>query len=204
MCYSAPVSFGTFVFISFVCIFLLQRNRGIDRAIAGILFVISLMQIIEGFLWLHPQCDNTNKLLASFIPLLLFAQPILITIIVILTNASWFPYIKLLPILFIISSPLLYNYLKNVSGRCVKPDCVSGHLDWSPVMNVDNTNTFPYLLYDIAMLIPLVTLRNPVFAGAYVASTIATRIFLEANYKRVWSSIWCHFVNILGVVAILV
>lgn len=202
MCYNAPVSFGTFAFVTCICLFLLIRNRGIDRAISGILFVVVLMQLVEGFIWLNPECNDANKQIASLIPILLVLQPILITLIIVVTNASRFQHFYLFPLLFLPALPFLYSYLNKFTGQCLQADCTTGHLDWSSVINVDNTLTFPYLVYNVAMVVPIATLRNPLFAGVYLASSLLTRVFLEAKYKRAWASIWCHFVNILAVVAL--
>jgi len=47
------------------------------------------MQLVEGILWLHPECDTINQWLSSVIPLVLYLQPLLINAIVAWFAAGW-------------------------------------------------------------------------------------------------------------------
>jgi hypothetical protein len=62
MCYSAEVSIQTFLFVSIVCGFLWYRNKGSDRPISLILFVVVLMQLVEYGLWENLDCTRSENI----------------------------------------------------------------------------------------------------------------------------------------------
>jgi len=53
MCYSARASLTTFLIVFGVCVYLWMEGGNINKSIAIILFFISLMQILELFIWLN-------------------------------------------------------------------------------------------------------------------------------------------------------
>jgi len=204
MCYDATTSFTTFFFVSAVSAYLWIRGRGIDRAIALILIVIVLMQAVEGVLWLLPEdCDDLQKLLSAFIPVLLFCQPLLINAIVGFLGAGFLDsriYLGIAAVLLVFL-PVQVMRIGSKFGSCVTQD-EDGHLDWSPVSDVTSEPSFigllPTVLYDLAMVLPLLTLRNPLFGILYVIAAAVSRLGLGYVYERTWPSIWCHFVNALA------
>lgn len=201
MCYNAPVSFGTFLFVGVICGFLWIRNRGLDRPISLILLVVVLMQVIEGFLWiLPPDCGPLRQLLSAAIPVLLFLQPLLINAIVAWFDAGTVGGYGLIAALFLLALPFQIYRISYSYGACVTVDR-QGHLDWSPVVTSERVGLLPILLYDVAMLYPLLTLKDPVFGLLYVGAAIASRLAFASN--PAWPSIWCHFVNGLAVFALL-
>jgi len=205
MCYSAPVSFGTFFFVATICGYLWIRNRDLDRPISLILLVVVFMQVIEGFLWLVPPgCTDVHKALTAAIPVLLFLQPLLINAIV-----AWFGAgtgtasgYAIIAVLFLVALPFQLYRIGESYGACVTRDR-EGHLDWSPVTDSATIGNLPSVLYDIAMLYPLLTLKNPLFGILYVLASIVSRLSIQHQYAVTWPSVWCHFVNGLAVFALL-
>lgn len=203
MCYSAEVSFGTFSFVAIIAIFLWSRNRKTDRAIALILLVVILMQLIEGVLWLHPECDTINQHFSAIIPILLYLQPLLINAIVAFYAAGWSSGYATIALLFLGFLPfqLLQTYQRY--GKCVVK--TGGQLDWTPLIGkVDPIGILPGFMYDVAMLFPFLTLKNPVFGISYAVLSIISRIGFEGNYTQTWPSLWCHFVNGLAILALFI
>jgi hypothetical protein len=208
MCYDATTSFTTFFFVSAVSAYLWIRCKGADRAIALILFVIVLMQAVEGVLWLLPEeCDESRKMVSAFIPVLLYCQPLLINAIVGFLGAGFLDgriYLGVAAVLLVFLPVQLMRIGSNF-GSCVVEDR-DGHLDWSPVANVTSDPSFigllPTVLYDLAMVLPLLTLRNPVFGILYVIAASVSRLGLGYTFSRTWPSVWCHFVNALAVIAV--
>jgi len=204
MCYNAPVSFGTFFFALAICGILWIRNKGLDRPIGLILLVVALMQLVEGFLWLTPDCTTQNKVLSSLIPLVLFLHPLLINAIVAWFSAGWGIGYGAIAIGFLCFLPFqLYRIIQQY-GACITQDA-NGQLDWSPVLGptTDPIGLLPTFLYDIAMIYPFVTLKNPFFGFLYGGLSLVSRIGLNTVYPRTWPSLWCHFINLLGVFALL-
>lgn len=204
MCYNANVSFGTFAFVALVSSFLWLRNRDIDKAIALMLLVVAFMQLIEGALWLHPECDETRKQLSSSIPLVLYLQPLLLNAIVFLFAAGWGVGYRVLAIGFLCFLPFQLAIIRSHYGSCVEPDA-QGHLNWTPVGATTDSaplGILPMILYDLAMVYPFVTLKRPLFGLAYAGASIASRIKLGERNPATWPSLWCHFVNLLAVFAL--
>jgi hypothetical protein len=204
MCYNAPVSFGTFFFALGICGILWIRNKGLDRPIGLILLVVALMQLVEGGLWLTPDCTKTNQVLSFLIPLILFLQPLLINAIVAWFSAGWGIGYGAIAIGFLCFLPFQLYRIGQQYGACVTQDA-NGHLDWSSVLGptTDPIGLLPTLLYDMAMIYPFVTLKNPLFGGLYIGLSLVSRIGFESLFSKTWPSLWCHFVNLLGVFALL-
>ena len=201
MCYSAEVSFGTFSFVAIIATFLWLRNRSADRAIALIIVVVVLMQLIEGVLWLYPDCDITNKNFSTAIPIILYLQPLLINAIVAFYAAGWSSGYAIIALLFVVFLPFQLLQIYQQYGKCVTRN--NGHIDWTPLIGkVDSIGILPGFIYDAAMLFPFLTLKNSVFGISYTVLSIISRIGFEGNYVQTWPSLWCHFVNGLAIIAL--
>lgn len=202
MCYSAEVSFGTFSFVMIIASFLWFRNSKTDRAISLILIVVVLMQLIEGILWLHPECDTTNKIFSTTIPIILYIQPLLINAIVAFYAAGWSSGYAIIALLFLGFLPFQLFHIYQRYGKCVTTS--NGHLDWSPIIgDVDPIGVLPEFIYNAAMVFPFLTLKNKLFGLSYIASSIVSRFGIGGAYPQTWPSLWCHFVNGLAVLALL-
>ncbi len=201
MCYSAEVSAATFFITSVVCTFLWYRNRGYDRAMALILFVVVLMQALEWGLWRNLDCGFVNKLLTAAIPLLLLLQPLVINATVAYYNAGWgIGYDK---VAYAVAALLLfkfYDVYRNF-GPCAVVK--NSHLQWAQ----SPPDYLPFsplekFLYFLAMLYPLITFKNTVFAVLYVLAGLFSLHAIGIYNTQTWPSLWCHFVNALSVFAI--
>ena len=131
MCYSARASLTTFSIVFFVSIYLWINGGNIKKSIAIILFFISLMQIVEFFIWLNIDCTNTNKLISLFIPILLFLQPIIVIFTILYFNSGRLPPIayKTLLGIWLVCSPFFVNYMKKGFNKCTTIGS-NGHLVW--------------------------------------------------------------------------
>jgi hypothetical protein len=153
------------------------------------------MQVIEGFLWiLPPDCGPLRQLLSAAIPVLLYLQPLLINAIVAWFGAGTVGGYGLIALLLLLALP--FQVYRVGLEACVTADR-QGHLDWSPVVTSEWVGILPILLYDAAMVYPLLTLKNPVFGLLYTGAAVVSRLALQSN------SVWCHFVNGLAVFALL-
>ena len=203
MCYSATTSFGTFLFVAIICLFLWRGNQ-VQKTLAIILFFISLMQVIEGLLWLNIECDTTNIILSSFIPVLLFLQPLVAigTVYAIGTGyLSPVVYKGLLGI-WLLSLPLFIAWMKEGFGKCttIGP---SGHLVW-PFTNNPVHHSLIQSIYNIILGIGFITLDTRWYGLFYiVAASIGYHVSRTA-YGHSWGSVWCHFVNLLAIGALLI
>jgi hypothetical protein len=209
MCYNAEVSIGTFTVVTIISIYLWIRNNKIDRAIALILFVISLMQLFEYILWINLDCNSINKLITNIIPIYLYLQPILLAFIVWIMNAGWGGNIY--PLIIVISGILFPYYSAHVfksKSQCIKiGEC--NHLNWNIQTNLFD-NSIPLLyrflifFYYVSMLYVTATLNNRLLSIILVILWGFSYIIIRALYNEVWPSIWCHSVNVAAIFALFI
>lgn len=203
MCYSASSSFGTFFFVFLICCILWIRGSKLQKSLAIMLGFISLMQIIEGLLWLNIECDNINIFITSFIPILLFIQPIVIigTLYSFGTGLlSPFVYKILLGIALLLL-PLYIDWFKDGIGKCTVIG-KNGHLVW-PFTNT-NSYSLAHIIYNILLMIGFATLNTEWYGIFYLIMGIIGYFKSRITYGHSWGSIWCHFVNILAIGALFV
>lgn len=206
MCYSPSVSIGTFAFVALAAAILWHRAAPYDRPIALILLVVVSMQLLEWGLWLTgPSCTSAlNKALTALIPIVLYAQPVLLNAIVWKFNAGLAPptlyealtkgLLLLFPLFVWKLAPLLQS---KSTSLCTTADPVSGHLAW-PVVLPEPWSS----LYYPAMLTPLLSFRDSSFGLLYTFFAALSWTRLRSSKEKTWPSVWCHFVNFLAVFAL--
>jgi len=203
MCYSVSSSFGTFFFVFFICCILWIRGSKLQKSLSIILGFIALMQVIEGFLWLNIKCNKVNIFITSFIPLLLFLQPIVIigTIYSFGTGLLSPLFYKILLGISLLSLPLYIDWFKDGIGKCTVIG-QNGHLVW-PFTNT-NSNSLAHILYNTMLAIGFTTLNTEWYGIFYLLMAIIGYFKSRITYGHSWGSIWCHFVNILAIGALFV
>jgi len=203
MCYSAPSSFGTFFFVFLICCILWIRGSKLQKSLAIMLGFISLMQVIEGFLWLNIKCNNVNIFITSFIPILLFLQPIVIigTVYSFGTGTLSPLFYKILLGISLLSLPLYIDWFKDGIGKCTVIG-QNGHLVW-PFTN-SNPYALVHILYNIILCIGFATLNTEWYGIFYVIMAILGHLKSRITYGHSWGTIWCHFVNLLAIGALFV
>lgn len=203
MCYSAPSSFGTFIFVISICYILWIRGSKVQKSLSIILGVIALMQLIEGFLWLNIECDNTNVFISSFIPILLFIQPIVVIATIYTFGSGYLSPIvyKILLGISLISMPYYLDWFKDGVGKCTVVGS-NGHLVWS----FTNTNPYPFanILYNIILGVGVATLNTEWYGLFYLVMATLGYFKSKITYGHSWASVWCHFVNLLSIGALFI
>lgn len=199
MCYSPSSSFGTFLFVLTICIFLWMKGNKIQKAVAIILFTVSLMQLLEGFIWLNIKCNKMNKLLSLFIPILLYFQPLIIVGAVYYFKAGILSNIiyRNLFLLWVFFFPFFVYWIKDIVGKCTKIG-KNGHLEW-PAQPVSIKTVIMNLMYTLFIAIGFITLNTPWYGIFYFVISMISYFVSRDRYGRSWDSMWCHFVNILAV-----
>ncbi len=201
MCYSSEVSISTFIFVSLLCMALWYRNKGTDRPISLILFVIVLMQLVEYGIWENLNCDSINKFLSSSISILLILQPILINLIVWWFGAGWATGYLPIALVFSLYLPYkIYNLWLNY-GNCTQVG-EGGHLEWVSVPDDSTFGIIERYMYYLALSYPIVTLKNIPFAILFMGFSFFSVTKIGLTYQKTWPSVWCHFVNFLSVFAL--
>jgi hypothetical protein len=199
MCYDATTSIGTFLFVGGMSWVLWCRNRPSDRAIALILLVISFMQLVEFVIWTHLGPTPENIVATQLIPLLLYAQPLLIAFIVWIFQAGvypesykWITYGLAAGLPFFIGN--LSAVLENPPYTTIGPN---GHLEWG----VCRSSPLLYIYYTLLAYLFL-TLKNATMGIVLLGGYLLSWMYYKRYYDREWSSMWCHAVNGAAVVAL--
>ena len=206
MCYSPEVSLGTFLFVSCICIYKWNRNKGIDKAAALLFFVIVFMQLVEFFLWINPTCNSVNKTFSSFVPIVLYLQPLLFSLIVWKFRAGFGTYtssifyawlLAFIPSLFYMNSIGLFQ-------NCIQKGS-NGHLHWNISSMIDSSKNILFAsAYYGSLTYIFATLHDRLLSFLFLA--IGTLSALQASniIDTSWGSVWCHSVNLTAVLSLFV
>jgi hypothetical protein len=205
MCYSIKSSLTTFLIVFSVCIYLWIKGGDVKKSIAVILFFISLMQLVELFIWLNIKCSNTNKLISLFIPILLFFQPIIVITTIIYFNSGRLPIIfyKIILIIWLLCSPIFINSMKNGFNKCTIVG-KNGYLVWPYTNSSKPMDEFIQNLYNLVLGIGIGTLNTRWYGIFYIVMSIFSYNYIKKIYGHSWGSIWCNFINILSLGALFI
>jgi hypothetical protein len=184
MCYSkdlslASLSFG--IFASLILIYFGNKQSSSTNKTIGYFFLfVTLMQLVEYFLWIDMDCTNGFNKFGSLIgPILNHLQPIVLLIIatIFLEPSNLISPNIIIPsnILYLIYICYQYiKYISNSSNLCIKKnDCA--HLDWTwkkdfnyifyfaiSFINIANfyTNTNLMVSFGLSYLLLLISIFN--------------------------------------------
>jgi hypothetical protein len=140
MCYSADLSLTSLSFGIFSSLMLINfgssQSTNTNKAIGYFFLFVTLMQLVEYFLWIDIDCVNSfNKLGSLLGPILNHLQPVVLLIIAttFLNPTNLISQSVIIPsnILYLIYCVYQYiKYVSNESNLCVKTnDCE--HLNWT-------------------------------------------------------------------------
>jgi hypothetical protein len=199
MCYDAPTSVGTFALVSAIALFLWRRNGPSDRAIGLILLVLASMQLLEFVIWTHLDGGQVNRAATTLIPILLYFQPLLIALVLWLWKAGRFVeaykyiFYGLLGGLPLFLAWYMPQFMTGTNTG-VGP---TGHLTW-PLRQDSGIEIF----YHILMLFLILTIQKIPVAIVLAVGYGASWLYYKTQYEQEWSSMWCHAVNLVGLVAL--
>ena len=198
MCYDAPTSIGTFAFVAAIALFLWRRNGPSDRAIGLILMIIVLMQLIEFVLWTHQDSGPVNQAATTLIPILLYSQPLLIALVLWVWKAGWFSEAyKYIFYGLLVGLPLFVAWMPSLFTQSSTGLGPTGHLAW-PLRQDSNLIN----IYNILMLFLIITIQKIPVAIVFTLAYIGSCVYYSTYYKQEWKSMWCHAVNLVGLVAL--
>ena len=200
MCYDAPTSIGTFAFVSAITLFLWRRNGPSDRAIGLILLVLAAMQLLEFVIWTHqgPKNEAVNQAATTLIPVVLYSQPLLLALVLWLWKAGWF--VEAYKYIFyglVVCFPLFFAWMPSHFTQSTTGPGPTGHLAWPLRMN-----TIFVTLYNILMLFLVLTIQKIPVAVALTVGYAGSWLYYNTYYGQEWASMWCHAINLVGVVAL--
>lgn len=200
MCYSPEASIGTFLFVAAISAFLWARNHPLDRPIALIFLVVVVMQLLEFLIWISLESPEQLQILTKAIPFVLLLQPLLFMFIHWIYKSGWGIFYREAFLLLLILFPFALNHIYSELKGVVKVG-TSGNLEWprgaymwSPWIN---TMYWFFLIYGFG------SLKNIPLSAAMVGGAYLSYSAFEKFRPEVWPSMWCHIVNSLSVLAVL-
>jgi hypothetical protein len=198
MCYSKDLSltsllFGVFASFSLVC-FGNKQSSSTNKAIGYFFLFVSLMQLVEYFLWIDIECTNGfNKLGSLLGPILNHLQPV---VLLVLANIFLQPT-NLIDPSVIIPANVLYlfyvgveyiKYVNEPSNLCVGTNGCE-HLDWSWKKDFNYTWYFLISFINVANFYTNANLMIS-FGLSYVLLIVS--IF---NFNKNVGEFWCLMVT---------
>jgi len=140
MCYSADLSLASLSFGIFASLMLInfgsKESSRTNKVIGYFFLFVTLMQLVEYFLWIDMNCTNGfNKVGALLGPILNHLQPVVLLVIatIFLEPANLISSSIVIPtnILYLIYCGYQYvKYISNETNLCVKTNKCK-HLDWT-------------------------------------------------------------------------
>lgn len=222
MCFDKETSLSIFLFGTSCSIYLAYRgicNKSKDDICNSvILFLVSLMQLIEYFLWKYPTCNIYNQIASISIILVLYLQPVILYYTYKFLNKkkldkksslvhnSIILFFTFLCIYFII-------YLsKNKRSICSFKDPNGCRLVWEPFKILLKNKKILFLIalflyFYIYLIIPRNVKVNKIYELLPKVSLIIT--LLISIYKKgkyfytTFGSMWCFIAVFFGIFAIL-
>lgn len=193
MCYSAEVSLFSFaVGVGFSTLLLFRRNP-FHRLLGAFLGFVSLMQLVEFLLWIHPVCDAFNKSVSVAGMILNHSQPIVLAL---LTALFYGKSVGLLLAIAAAYTAVIIPYSRQFTAdlQCSRRQCDSTdpHLVW-------NWNNLPYnpLVYTVFLaafvgiaLVGMPQQEGRLFAIAAVVSYGLSSLIYE---RAVVGALWCFW-----------
>lgn len=233
MCWSAEVSLITFITSATMCVYIWYRNHENDRPLALWIFVFSLMQLFETFMWLNM---NNHSFVSKLSLVFILTQPVVLGIALsmmgaiqgdngtelsannvnnanntssILVNTKWIrPFLWILIgigiIKVIYTTYWLITSEKNKKWLSIKGD--NCHLVW---YFTRNSSEIPYLArinesYYLPLLLTCL-LVPPSYKGLiYAGFGVLSFNFSQWYFGAAYGSIWCWIANALALITVLI
>lgn len=205
MCYDAKTSLITWVLATASSIYVLQKTNDVSvRWLATLIITFTLMQLIEGFIWLAKDNNKDESFMVKLILPVLLLQPLI--------NIYWLYKLgnkrKYLPLLLtyigIVIGLTLYCF--TTSEKFNAAIGKNGHLIWKKNGNTLFHNTYILgTIYIVGLFVPMFLIPNINIRIITLALAFGTALWSLYNYNisKEFSSMWC-FTAALSAVALLI
>jgi len=204
MCWNSPISIVTFIIEVTICIYLFRRNKNFDRMNSIFILSFSLIQLLEGFIWLgvSDKCEYNG--FVSLIPIALWLQPLA------QSYGLYYVYknnkdlgrlidVKYIPIILMFLYMIFFVYSIFKNKKSVVTIGEHKHLNWNCGQAILD-NSLMIFVYLFGILFPLFLTKKwkLIFLG------LITLIYSLYNYSRSKesSSFWCFLGLLYAIVAV--
>jgi len=214
MCWNKEVSIVTYIIVIVLVIILYRRNKGSDRHIAIFSAVFVTIQLLEFFAWLSLEQENRklNDLVTRLILIVLWAQPLVNTVMASTNSKSVVLIVGILIFTF-----LFFHSIKMASnlGEFSTEKGPNCHLTWARTVDGEKKFSgdggfmsdikFGGVIYILGLFIPLLFIK-PLSRGIKLATIgvimiVASRVL---SSRREYSSWWCWAAGVFTLAAIFI
>lgn len=198
MCYSSESSLRAFIIGELCCMYLIFfSNNNANKHIGLIFSVVTLMQLLEYFIWSDQECVNTNEIASRLLTTQALLQLWIVYVGALLYNTTVLSNELIYLLLFIFSCLLIYyfwnDFIKKDNRKwCTKPN-EYGSLQWAnfPYDTMFFKNDV-YIYYLIVFSTPFVFKDKK---RASIASGLAALTYISNKHlnKGLDKSRWCYY-----------
>lgn len=194
MCYSANLSLLSFSFGLICSIYLYLYDKTNENIVIALFYIfVSLMQLIEYFLWKNINCTSSNVIISNIGLILNYLQPFILFLLcnkyLSKNNLIDLNIIKLINFIYIIYILKIYKSHTTNKKLCTTINS-KNHLEWAWVYNFKND-----LIYHFIMWFNIINFSNN---KKVLHSIIVGYIFLLISFLKFKDNIgefWCLLVT---------
>lgn len=190
MCYSAEISFNTYVFGTIIAIILLLLNKT-PIIIIYFAYTVSLIQLMEYLIWINMNNPNYNDSSNINIYYLSIIGSLILLIQILIINIYYLEGIERIIIIILII--ILFSYLSYYNTKYTKNIASvgkNGHLIWHWI-DVEYVNVIGLFFW----IYPLIRSENYLLLLVIIPSLLFS-VYNYYKYKT-FGSMWCYIGNIV-------
>jgi len=199
MCFSENISLFAFTIGVIGSILVVSLGKIHDKIWGYWFLFLSLMQMIDFFLWRNQTCDNNNYIISILGIIFNNLQPIVlgILILVINTKLSYQDINTILCILFVYLCVIVpYSWQCIVKTQCTLKNH-NNHMDWK--WNFMEYWIIVYFVYLMTCFL-LFYWFVPVYGYLFAYGTLFTFIISYIFYSKEVGNMWCFFTIFLPII----
>ena len=198
MCWNKDISLNTFIFACLALLFIYFTNtyskyklHAFDNPLVYVfLFQVSIMQLIEYFLWKNLKDKSLNEYLSRIAHFFVTTQPI--TVMLMIENITIKYSLLFIYIIFLITYTVFkYNYSPTILQTSIGKN---GHLQWEWINSNGYGNKVLLIIYLLIYVIAFLLINNKEIS---VIGLLTLFISLFFYYKdNTFGSMWCWLYNV--------
>ena len=212
MCYNKETSLQTFSITLICSIILIFRNLTYDRVLAIFFIVVSLVQLLEYFIWSDQECGEINNIATRLLLVTISIQPIVLLIgciyynLVNLNHQIIYIYLGIYSIIICI---IAFNAFTIKKKLCSKPSEESHHLLWDiqPILYTIPNSIYLFIILYFVILLVFLFFKNKSLAVIYFilyCFSFILSIVLNYSKKGTWKTYWCWIGNIVPILSLII
>lgn len=204
MCWSLPVSIGSYAIVCALAAVLLKRNWQTDRWFALWLVFVGHVQLLEAVMWLDQGCGGLNQATGVALLALISLEPVahcLIALRYIPGKPSW--QLQALAVMAAANVGVLWAVaVPGTANWCSRPCGADGHLKWPWAENINDSLRVAFLVL-ISAPFAFMHPASHGAAGAAMTAAIFVVAFTLFRSSTTFESMWCWLATLGFVIPLL-